>query len=66
MKVRIDKSKCTVCGTCVAICPDVFEMNDQGIVDVKKEYQGKDVPKEFEEKVKEAKDMCPSEAISIE
>lgn len=66
MKVSIDQSKCTVCATCVAICPDVFEMKDDGSVGVKDEFKGKDVPTELEEKVKEAQGMCPSGAIVVE
>jgi len=66
MKVSIDQSKCTVCATCVAICPEVFEMKDNGTVDVKDEFKGKDVSAELEEKVKEAQGMCPSGAIVVE
>jgi ferredoxin len=66
MKVSIDQSKCAVCATCVAICPEVFEMKDNGTVDVKDEFKGKDVPAELAEKVKEAQGMCPSSAIVIE
>ena len=65
MKVKIDQEKCVVCASCVATCPEVFEMKDDGSVDVKEEYKGKDLPKELEEKVKEAKDMCPAEAIVV-
>jgi ferredoxin len=66
MKVSIDQSKCAVCATCVAICPEVFEIKDDGSVGVKDEFKGKDVPAELEEKVKEAQGMCPSSAIVIE
>jgi ferredoxin len=66
MKVSIDQGKCIACGTCVAICPEVFEMKDDGKVDVKEELKGKDIPSELEAKVKEAHDMCPATAIVIE
>lgn len=66
MKVSIDQTKCAVCGSCVAICPEVFEMKDDGTVDVKEEFKGKDVPQELEGKVKEAQSMCPATAIVIE
>ena len=66
MKVSIDPSKCIACGSCVAICPEVFEMKEDGTVDVKAEFKGKDVPKELETKVKEAHDICPATAIVIE
>ena len=66
MKVSIDQSKCSVCATCVAICPEVFEMKENGTVDVKDEFKGKNVPAELEAKVKEAQSMCPSMAIVVE
>jgi ferredoxin len=66
MKVSIDKEKCSMCASCVAVCPEVFEMKDDGTVDVKEEYKGKVVTKELESKVKEAQSMCPSSAIIIE
>lgn len=66
MKVSIDKEKCSMCASCVAICPEVFEMKDDGSVDVKGEYQGNDVPTELEGKVKEAASACPTLAIVVE
>jgi len=67
MKVSIDKSKCAMCGTCVAICPEVFEMKDDGSVDVKDIYKGVDITdEELIAKIKEAADSCPSTAIVIE
>lgn len=66
MKVSIDKEKCTMCGSCVAICPEVFEMKDDGSVDVKEKYKGVDVETELEQKVKDAVAGCPSMAIVVE
>ena len=66
MKVSIDQEKCIACGTCVAICPEVFVMKDNGKVEVKDDLKGKEVPKELEEKVREAHDACPATAIVIE
>lgn len=36
VKVEVDKDACIGCGACVAICPDVFEMGDDGKSAVKK------------------------------
>lgn len=67
MKVSIDKTKCAVCGSCVAICPEVFEMKDDGVVDVKPEYQGVDITDTvLQDKVRQAFDACPAMAIVIE
>ena len=30
MKINIDKEKCIGCGSCTAVCPDVFELDDNG------------------------------------
>lgn len=66
MKVSIDQSKCIACGSCVAVCPEVFEMKEDGTVDVKDEWKGKEIPVELQEKVREAHDVCPATAIVIE
>lgn len=66
MKVSIDQSKCIACGSCVAVCPEVFELKQDGTVDVKEEWKGKEVPAELQAKVQEAHDICPATAIVIE
>jgi len=53
--VKIDKEKCIGCGTCAAVCEEVFEMDG----DKAKVKEQKDVPC-----VKEAIDTCPVDAIS--
>lgn len=60
MEVEIMKDSCIGCGACEAICPDVFEIGEEGIAEVTKEIKEED-----KELVKEAKDMCPTEAIQI-
>jgi ferredoxin len=51
----------------VAICPEVFEMRDDGVVDVKMEYQGVEITDpQLQEKVRQAFDACPAMAIVIE
>lgn len=58
MKVSVDKSKCIGCGVCVAVCPDVFELSEDG----KSRVKIKETDKEC---VKEARDSCPTQAITI-
>lgn len=62
MKVCVDSDVCTGCGPCVDICPEVFELNEEGIVVVRM----KEVPPELQDACREAEDSCPVEAISIE
>ena len=56
-----------MCGSCVAICPEVFEMKDDGSVDVKDSFKGVDIVDEnLQAKVKEAAAACPATAIIVE
>ena len=61
MKVRIDKDACVGDGSCVSICPEVFEM-DGDVVKAKMQ----DIPENLQESCREAADVCPVEAIIIE
>lgn len=59
MKVGVDKKKCIGCGACVSVCPDVFEMGGDGKSFAKKKNCNEDC-------CKEAKDVCPVEAIKLD
>ena len=61
VKVRIDKETCIGDETCVEVCPEVFEMEEDVAI-----AKLENVPKDLEEKVKEAAISCPVEAIIIE
>jgi len=61
IKIRVDKETCIGDETCVAVCPELFEMEGD-VAAVKME----NVPKDLEEKVKEAATSCPVEAIVVE
>jgi len=61
MKVRVDKEICVGDETCVEVCPEVFEMEGDAAI-----AKMENVPKDLEEKVKEAALSCPVEAIIIE
>ena len=61
MKVEIDEDACLGEGSCVEICPEVFEMKDE-VASVKMEI----VPEEIEIACREAAETCPAEAILIE
>ncbi|MBR3362730.1 MAG: ferredoxin [Bacilli bacterium] len=58
MKVEVNKDLCIGCGSCVAIDPETFEFNDDGIAQAKTD--------EVSEGAREAAEACPVEAISIE
>jgi ferredoxin len=58
--VKVDKNKCIGCGACAAVCPEVFEMGDDGKSHVK---AGADLKKNAK-CIKQAIEGCPVEAIS--
>jgi ferredoxin len=60
MKVAVDDDRCRGHGACVAVCPEVFTLNDGGYADA----QATDVPVEFEEAVRDAIASCPEHAIT--
>ena len=62
MKVKINKETCIGCGTCVGICPEVFELTADGKSEVK---AGADLEK-YKDKIAEAIETCPVTAISQE
>ena len=59
MKLNVDKDICIGCGACQAICPEVFEIDDDGLA--------KTIVNEIAEEVMEdavdAKEGCPVDAI---
>ncbi|MCR4434757.1 MAG: ferredoxin [Clostridiales bacterium] len=62
MKARVDREKCIGCGLCTNICPEVFELDEEGLARVKVS----EIPESSAEAAGEAADSCPAEAISIE
>ncbi|MBN1983179.1 MAG: ferredoxin [Chitinivibrionales bacterium] len=61
MKARVDKNVCIGCQMCVQICPDVFQMNDEGIAVVLVDT----INVKYENLCKEAQEMCPVMAIAL-
>lgn len=64
MKVEINQEECIGCGSCAAVCPKVFEINDEGKAQIKDSHDP--VACQTEEScVQEAADICPVEVIKI-
>ena len=61
MKVRVDPQVCAGFGVCVGICPEVFELHDDGYAVVVVD----EVPPEHEDAVRQAVEQCPARAISL-
>lgn len=60
MKIKINKEKCIGCGLCMAICPQVFALGDDGKAMIV------EVADDKADCISTAKDGCPVGAISVE
>lgn len=60
-KVTLDKDLCISCGVCNAICPQVFDWDDDG----KMKTLVDEVPDELLEAAEEAQAACPTGAITV-
>ncbi len=61
MKVKVDFDMCASTGGCMQICPEVFEVRNDGYLYV---LQEEPAP-ELHDKVREAADLCPTAAIEL-
>jgi len=59
-KTRVDKNLCIGCGTCVALAPKSFKIEDNG------KSAALNPAGDDDEKIQNAIDSCPVEAISWE
>jgi ferredoxin len=62
MRVVVDFDKCQSNGLCMAACPEVFEVRDDGFLYILDENPADSL----REKVLEARDVCPTGAITVE
>jgi ferredoxin len=60
VKARIDEDLCRGHAVCCSLCPEVFELTDDGYAEVRVDV----VPPEHEETVRAAVTRCPERAIS--
>ena len=68
MKIKIEKEKCIGCGSCSAICPKYFEIDEEGKSHLKGANKQKIEELEVEkvECAEPASEACPSQCIYIE
>jgi ferredoxin len=72
MRVWIEQDYCTGDALCVDLCPDVFEMGDDGLARVKGHSAGLEgglpavsVPEDLEDIVRDAEAQCAGECIHV-
>ncbi len=61
MKAMINRSDCISCGLCTQICPQVFQMADDGLAEVTVDS----IPTELEQEAVEAQESCPVSVIEV-
>jgi ferredoxin len=61
MQVVVDKDVCLGAGNCVRTAPDVFDQDDEGLVELLDEHP----PTAVEEDVLLARRLCPARAITV-
>lgn len=62
MKVTVDLGRCVSSGSCANVCPEVFDLGDDGYLHVLQPE-----PHEaLRTSVDEATELCPTGAISVE
>ncbi len=71
MKVKINQEECIGCGSCMAVCGEVFEINNKNKAIIKGTMtdENKDGSNEGEtdnQCAKEAADICPVQVIEVE
>lgn len=61
MKAKVNQNACIGCGACAAICPEEFEITDEGIA---KEIN-ENIEDNNKDAVIEASEGCPTSAIEV-
>jgi ferredoxin len=61
MRIIVDRTRCTGLGMCESVAPDVFEVNDEGEL----ELRTATVPDGRLAEVEQAVACCPNEALRL-
>ena len=60
MRVEWDENRCELALVCTALAPDVFELNDQGHLQISGDYGDAQ-----RSQLQDAADSCPTRAITL-
>jgi ferredoxin len=61
VRVTVDLDLCASTGGCAQTCPEVFEIGDDGYVQILREHPEADL----HDQVRDAADLCPTAAIEL-
>ena len=61
MTIEVDRDICIGAGNCVLAAPELFDQDDDGIVQVLQA----EVPADQEEEAREAVERCPPRALAL-
>jgi ferredoxin len=61
MKIVVDYDRCESNGLCMGIAPEIFEVRDDDFMYVLDEHP----PEKFRQKVLQAVNACPTQALSV-
>ncbi|MCE0765068.1 ferredoxin [Pseudonocardia kujensis] len=61
MNIQVDADKCIASGACAQVCPEVFDLDDEGVIVVLDAAP----PAELRAKVEEAAAACPAAVIEV-
>jgi len=62
MIIKVDQNLCLGCGLCVSLCPEFFELSEDGKAKVKNDLEDSLIK---DSNIEEVIESCPAEAISI-
>jgi ferredoxin len=62
MKGFVDKNICIGCGLCPTVCPEIFEMADNGLARASES----EITDALVDSAKDAEEQCPVNAITVE
>jgi ferredoxin len=70
MKIKVERPKCISCGSCAAVCPEFFEMEENGMAHLKNSKKDGDGNEELVVKepgcARDAVEVCPVQIIKVE
>jgi ferredoxin len=61
MRIMVDRTRCTGLGMCESVAPEVFEVDDDGDLELK----ATSVPEDHLAAVRQAVACCPNEALRL-